>query len=230
MNLYDYNSTESLAEMMQEFQSTAVADIQYSIEAESSETLEGLRHVLYTHHTEEALFNAVEVSDIANMGMQLFERLHFKVQRDEKYSQLIDAIILSFSYWVARNDGLIPQLDFVVNTLARTANAIHEKTALQSLYEVATYIIDAVPEDIKSSSSSLGASDPWRILVMNYCIISTRTHTPELMEKAFDVLLKYFSTEAPAFFQQGMNEMERIKYPSQVKAVIERYSQKYAAH
>ena len=227
MNIYNYNSTESLIELLLAFKSTAVADIQYSIEANAKEALDEIIEVLQVHNKGAVQFDAIDVSDIANMGMQLFDHLNYKVKRNPEYAHTLNHIVLSFSFWLGSNGGTIPQLDFVVNTLATVSNATHEKIGLEALYEVVTYIIEAVPEDIKRSSSTLGEGEPWKVLVLNYCIISTRTHNPELMSIAFDVLLKYFPADAPGFFQQGQNEMEKRDYPVQVKTVIDGYCDKY---
>ena len=227
MNIYNYNSTASLIELLLAFKSTAVADIQYSIETNAKEALDEIIQVLQVHDADSSQFDAVDVSDIANMGMQLFDHLNYKVKRSDEYTHSLNHIVLSFSFWLGRNGGTIPQLDFVVNTLATVSNETHEKIGLEALYEVATYIIAAVPEDIKSSSSLQSEGEPWKVLVLNYCIISTRTHNPELMSTAFEVLLKYFPTDAPGFFQQGMAEMGRRDYPAEVKTVVERYCNKY---
>jgi len=227
MNIYNYNSTASLVELLLAFKSTAVADIEYSIETNAKEALDEITQALQAHQADNSLFDAVDISDIANMGMQLFDHLNYKVKRSAEYTHLLNHIVLSFSFWLGSHGGTIPQLDFVVNTLATVSNATHERIGLEALYEAVTYIIAAVPEDIKSSSSTLGEGEPWKVLVLNYCIISTRTHNPELMKAAFDVLLEYFPADAPRFFQQGLNEMKQREYPSQVEAVIERYSQQY---
>ena len=229
MSIYNYNSTASLIELLLSFKSTAVADIQYSIETNAKEALDEITQVLQAHDADTVQFDAVDVSDIANMGMQLFDHLNYKVKRSDEYTHLLNHIVLSFSFWLGRHGGTIPQLDFVVNTLATVSNGTHEKIGLEALYEVVTYIIAAVPEDIKSSSSLQGEGEPWKVLVLNYGIISTRTHNPELMKVAFDVLLEYFPTDAPGFYQQGLNEMKQRDYPSHVKTVIEGYCNKYPA-
>lgn len=229
MTPYNYNSTALLVELLLAFKASAVADIQYSIETNAKEALDEITEVLQTHDAGALQFDEVDVSDIANMGMQLFDHLNDKVKKNPEYIHSLNDIVLSFSFWVGSNGGTIPQLDFVVNTLATVSNTTQEKISLEALYEVATYIITAVPEDIKSSSSTLGEGEPWKVLVLNYCIISTRTHNPELMKTAFDVLLEYFPADAPAFFQQGLNEMKKRDYPSQVGAVIERYCKQHPA-
>ena len=169
-----YNSTESLVKLLLEFRSNAAEDIQYSIENDSKEALDNIIGVLQAHSTEASQLDAIEISDIANMGMQLFEHLNYKVQRNPEYIRSLNNIVLSFSFWVAANKGVIPHLDFVLNTLALVSNETdnNDKATLKSLCEVVAYVVEAIPEDNKDSASALRAGDPWRVVsnkLLHYC-------------------------------------------------------------
>ena len=108
-------------------------------------------------------------------------------------------------------DGSLGRLDYPVNALASTANQIHHKTRLEALYEIAAYLLSASTEAVKNNPDK-SSGDPWRVLVMNYGIIASRSHNSDLMDSAFKTLLHYFPESAPGFFNQGMSEMVRLNY------------------
>jgi hypothetical protein len=152
--------------------------------------------------------------------------LFYKAQ-DHKQQLLFNETAIAFAYWLARHQAVIKQIDFTVNAIAVLANTYHDKVSLESLYEATTFIICAIADELKIPVNSLNPSDPWRLLNLNYGIIATRTHTPELMESAFSVLLENFPDDARNFFKQGMSEMERLNYPSHVRVVMQRYYDNY---
>jgi hypothetical protein len=47
------------------------------------------------------------------------------------------------------------------------------------------------------------------------------------MEQAFDSLVEYMPDEAPAFFREGMEQMDVLNYPSQVRVVMELYHEEW---
>jgi len=142
-------------------------------------------------------------------------------------SKCIIILALAFAYWVVRNKGSINQLEYFVTALAQTANTLHDKISLESLYEVATFIVYATSDDLKLKPTGSDLDNPWKILIMNYGIIATRTYTPELMESAYETLIQYFPGDGPEFFQKAMSEMDRLNYPLYVRNVVERYYDKF---
>ena len=68
---------------------------------------------------------------------------------------------------------------------------------------------------------------PWRLLNLNRAIVATRTHQPEVMEEAFSALAAQLPDDAPGFFTQGMEQMELLNYPPQVREVMDRYYKKW---
>jgi hypothetical protein len=43
------------------------------------------------------------------------------------------------------------------------------------------------------------------------------------MEAAYHTLVSHLPEEAPGFFRQGMQQMDAIGYPPQVRAVVKRW-------
>jgi len=65
------------------------------------------------------------------------------------------------------------------------------------------------------------------VLLLNHCIVATRSHNPELMEAAFAVLTDKLPADAPRFFSEGMQQMEALDYPGHVREVMEKYHRKW---
>ncbi len=171
--------------------------------------------------------NAETITEIGELGSHLLEKLYFESLENDDHQRMYNFLALAFAYWVVRNEGSINQLEFFVTALAQTANIVHDKTSLGSLYEVATFIVYATNDELKSEPEGAVLDNPWKILIMNYSIIATRTHTPELMESAYKTLIQYFPGDAAGFFRQAMSEMDRLNYPQYVRTVVERYHARY---
>lgn len=168
-----------------------------------------------------------EITEIGDLGSHLLENLYFETLKNADHHRMFNYVALAFAYWVARNGGSVNQLEFTVHALAQTANMFHDKTSLESLYEAATFIVFAANDALKTDPEVSAPDNPWKVLIMNYGIIATRTHTPELMESAYKTLIQYFPEDAPGFFKQAMAEMDRLQYPQHVRAVVERYYARY---
>jgi hypothetical protein len=88
-------------------------------------------------------------------------------------------------------------------------------------------IADGVSPRIAESPPGSEAGQAWRVLVINRAIVATRSQQPMLMKAAFDALIEHLPEEAPRFFNEGMGQMDALDYPDQVRAVIERYQQRF---
>jgi len=191
------------------------------------DVLISMRNLINILQNTDSSLSADDFSDIGELGMSLLRSLFYKAQGGEQ-QQLFNEVSIAFAYWLARHQATIKQIDFTVNAIAVLANTYHDKISLESLYEASSFIICAIADDLKVPANSLNPSDPWRLLNLNYAIIATRTHTPELMESAFKTLLDNFPEDGSQFFKQGMNEMERLDYPSHVRVVMQRYYDQYS--
>ena len=171
--------------------------------------------------------NAEMITEIGELGSHLLGKLYFELLNNNEHQRMYNFLALAFAYWVVRNRGTINQLEFFVTALAQTANLVHDKISLESLYEVATFIVYATNDELKIEAEGAAPDNPWKLLIMNYGIIATRTHTPELMESAYDTLIRYFNSDAPEFFRKAMSEMDRLNYPQYVRTVVERYNTRF---
>lgn len=171
--------------------------------------------------------NGETITEIGELGSYLLGKLYFETLENVDHQRMYNFLALAFAYWVVRNKGSINQLECFVTALAQTANIVHDKISLESLYEVATFIVYATNDELKLEPEGFVPDNPWKILIMNYGIIATRTHTPELMESAYKTLIQYFPGDAPGFFKQAMSEMDRLNYPQYVRTVVERHYEGY---
>ena len=68
---------------------------------------------------------------------------------------------------------------------------------------------------------------PWRVLHLNRCIVATRAQNTEMMEEAFSELLNNLPSDAPAFFMQGMSQVNHGEYPDEVRDLMQKYHDEY---
>jgi len=191
---------------------------------------EHLIHILDIHQENAKGLEAPELTEIGMLGMQLLDAVLAAAKTSAETQSLFNYIALAFGFWVARNKGTLQQIDHPVNALANAANTLHDKVSLEALFEAAAFIILQTDEAIKTATDRLSLGTPWHVLNMNFGIIATRTHTPELMESAYETLTYNYPEEAPAFFRKAMSEMERLNYPQHVRTIVERYQEQYRLH
>ena len=122
---------------------------------------------------------------------------------------------------------MIDTLEPVVDAVARVANSTREPEALESLNGIIRQIIDAVPAVIRQDLETINPGRPWRVLLLNYCIVATRSHNTALMEPAFSLLSENLPADAPRFFTEGMQQMDALNYPDPVRIVMEKYHCKW---
>jgi hypothetical protein len=134
-----------------------------------------------------------------------------------------DHVALAFAEWIARHGGEIRTLDPVVDALARLANRAHEKRDLESLIEQMTRIVHATATSARLNHGKRHPSEPWRLLHFNRGVVATRTHNPAIMQRVFDELAHDLPGEAPQFFAEGMQQLDKHSYPLAVHEVMTRY-------
>lgn len=133
-----------------------------------------------------------------------------------------DVITLAVADWIVRHGGEIHTIEPVVDALANQANQERSPASLERLTHLATRIIRSTAP-LARRASERAPNAPWRLLNLNYGIIATRTHNPALMEYVFDELVRNVPDEAPRFFAEGMQQMEKFDFPLPVRAVMARY-------
>ena len=214
----DVNSPQNLlAAMDQAIDVMARADADSAVKKEMSAESMGL-------------LEEKDISKIGQYTLDLLEGMVSYVQANTG-EQNRDLIRLSIpvSLWVARHGGKLSQIDMLVNSLAGYANELTEQHVLADLAAVIKEVIDACDDEIRRDMEQTNMMRPWRILNLNYGIVATRSHQTELIEQAYDALIKNLPQDARQFFKEGMQQMDIIDYPDEVREVVERYNNMWGA-
>lgn len=171
-----------------------------------------------------------DISDIGEYGaglLQLLMRCAGQLDLPDA-RHAIGRTLVPLSLWVARNGGTLSVLDPLVDALAELANQCSDVLALSRLAEVFGELVDAVAPTLCADLDQGNPGRPWRVLHLNYGIVATRSHEPQLMAAAFDRLIHYFPDDAAGFFAEGMRQMDALDYPGHVRAVMEQYYKRFS--
>lgn len=176
------------------------------------------------------LLEEKDISEIGKYTLDLLEGLVSFVQNKtgEQKRELL-RLSIPVSLWVARHGGKLSQIDMLVNSLAGFANEVSEPQVLADLAGIFREVIDACDNQIRRDIEQTNMMRPWRILNLNYGIIATRSHQPELIEQAYDTLVKNLPQDARQFFKEGMQQMDIVGYPDEVRQVVERYNKMWGS-
>jgi hypothetical protein len=173
-----------------------------------------------------------DVSELGEYALEMFEQAghwakHLKLP--DVFGRL-QAFTISMALWVAGHGGQLLTLESVVDALAQAANSTGEPEELFSLYDAMTNIMAATSPMIARDLETVNPGRPWRLLNLNRAIVATRTHQPDIMEEAFSTLTEQLPNDAPGFFTQGMEQMDLLNYPPQVREVMDRYYRKWSVN
>ena len=168
---------------------------------------------------------ANEYQELSDYGLDLLNQLGAWCDQLElaETRAALDEVIVTLGVWAARHLGPLHTIEPIVDALSKVANNSTEPVFLAELSHVYLEIADAVAPVIKQDADKSNPSRPWRILNLNYAIVATRSHQPEIMEPAFAQLLIRLPEDAAGFFTEGMEQMDVIGYPDHVRRVMEKY-------
>lgn len=171
-----------------------------------------------------------ELSELGDFGMELLTELsaHATQLSLDRHAQTLADLTFPLAVWLARAGAELRFLQPVVTAIANLANRMRDPVVLEELCRVTAEIVEHVDTQLKQDLEKSDPMRPWRILMLNFGIIATRSHQPSLMEHAFDTLVLHLPEEAPEFFRQGMEQMEALSYPLQVREVVERYHEQWS--
>jgi hypothetical protein len=193
------------------------------------DALKSLQDVMLRIQGDAGATARADVTEIGEYAIRLIENLAAcagKLGLDEQKNALND-LFINTGLWIAHQGGLIDTLEPVVDAIAIVANNTRDADELEALSKVIRQIIDAVPAVISQDLENINPGRPWRVLLLNYCIVATRSHNTALMETAFALLTASLPAEAPRFFTEGMQQMDALDYPDHVRTVMNRYHRKW---
>ncbi|WP_089726042.1 hypothetical protein [Candidatus Thiosymbion oneisti] len=170
---------------------------------------------------------SADLHSLGNYGIDLLARLAALAGTllAPPKARAIEELALPLACWIARRGGELGYLEPVVNGAAHLANRLMRPSELEQLYGLLTEVVNAVDPRISQHTTSADSSRPWRVLLLNRAIVATRSHQPALMEEAFESVIEYLPEEAPTFFREGMEQMDALNYPSQVRDLMQRFYQ-----
>ncbi len=173
-----------------------------------------------------------DVTELGEYALELFDQsLHWANHLDlPGVFETLQAFTIAMARWIARHGGQLLNLEPVVDALARCANRTQDPGELLALYRAMGEIMDATAAVIREDLDRANPGRPWRILHLNRAIVATRTHQPDVMEEAFNVLTEHLPEDAAGFFSQGMEQMDLLNYPPHVREVMDRYYRKWSVN
>lgn len=170
-----------------------------------------------------------DITELGEYALRLHEnltRLAGQADLEDRQSALA-GIAVDFALWVARHGGQIDTLEPVVDALALFANNTSDPQQLEGLSAVIARITTAVSPLVREDLEKINPGRPWRVLLLNHGIVATRSHNPALMEDAFALLTRHLPEDAARFFTEGMQQMDALDYPPQVREVMEKYHRRW---
>ncbi len=177
-----------------------------------------------------AVLSDDEITEIGDFALGLLGAIVDRVETASgRQERDLTRLAITISLWIARQGGHINKLELVVNSLAAWANELHDTLQIAELARVIREIIDVASDEIRKDLEQSNPLRPWRILNLNYGIVATRSHDPALMDEAFAVLVENLPQDARAFFREGMQQMDVVGYPEEVREVVEKYDRMWGS-
>ncbi len=171
-----------------------------------------------------------DINRLGEYGLNLLtELLHWAYSNHHKdFSHVTHQLILSLSLWITKHNGEIQSLETIIDTFSYFTNKTAEPYELKEMVQLMSTIIDACSMTIKNDAGQNNQISTWRILNLNRAITATRSHDVTLIRNTYQQLVETFPHEVANFFAEGMHEIERLNYPTQVKDVLQEFFNKYS--
>ncbi|VAW65463.1 hypothetical protein MNBD_GAMMA09-2984 [hydrothermal vent metagenome] len=167
-----------------------------------------------------------EVSKIGDYALTLLDEISASCASRGMQDQMLQLHRLSLPVvvWLNYHGGVLTKLDIVVNAVASYANTTQNENQLEALCSLINQVVEATGPEIRRDLEATNPMRPWRILNLNWGIVATRSHNPELMIQVFDQLIINIPADAGQFFNEGMQQMKTIDYPVPVRKVMQKYA------
>ena len=172
---------------------------------------------------------SADITEIGDYALQLLDALAAESANPALggQQQTLASLAINIALWTAHHGGQLETLEPVANALALVANSSHEPEELGQLSGVIAEIIAAASSPISQDLEKMNPGRPWRVLLLNNSIVATRSHDTDLMEAAFAIMTSKLPEDATRFFSEGMEQMEALDYPPQVRQVMEKYHREW---
>lgn len=166
-----------------------------------------------------------DISEMGDYGLNILEELALMAEDlgIEDQSMAWELLAIALARWIAYHGGELSSISALVNGLAFLANNTEETDALEEIYTVMGDFINATSPATQQQPGDEYDQNPWHLLLLNRGIIATRIMSPRLMDAAYSEIAQLIPEDAGSFFREGMEQMELVDYPPEVREVIERY-------
>jgi hypothetical protein len=173
--------------------------------------------------------SADDITEIGAYALQLQEALANAARQQslDDLQQPLALLAIDMALWIAYLGGRIESLEPVADAIALVANNSRDPRLLGQLSHAIGNIITAVSPLIREDLEKMNPGRPWRVLLLNHGIVATRSHDTALMEAAFTLLTTHLPEDATQFFSEGMQQMEALDYPPQVREVMQKYHRQW---
>lgn len=139
----------------------------------------------------------------------------------------LNQLALDAALWTARRGGSLRTLEPVVNALAARANSTAAPEDLRRLYTSMEAIVGAADPSIRNDLEKADPARPWRVLLLNFAIVATRTQDPDLITRSYDLLGALLPEDCPAFFEEALQQSEKAVYGPEVRDLARSYFERW---
>lgn len=169
------------------------------------------------------------ISDMGEYGLYLLQKLSEIVEQLGlvQTRQRLERHIISFALWVCANNGVLRELEPIVNAFAAEANRSRNNRDLEQLCAAMLRSLHCVDPLVVERQERVAVA-PWRLLNLNAGIVATRTQNTDLMRTAFEAVIRNLPEEAPEFFSEGMEQLDLANSSDSVRELIDTYHARFA--
>ncbi|HVK56653.1 MAG TPA: hypothetical protein VM532_16690 [Burkholderiales bacterium] len=133
----------------------------------------------------------------------------------------VDKLIIGAGLWAMRHECEVTTPEPMVNALAFMANDATSKQELAAVFGLMQGLIHSTPEAIKNDLEKSNPNRPWRVLLLNFAIVSVRTQDPPMMLHAFETLQKRLPEECAGFFAEAVRQAEHSAFSDEVRGLLQ---------
>jgi len=174
----------------------------------------------------------VMAEDISGLADQIFDCLHDLAKWADRFKlrQARVAVIdvsLEVAQWCLRHRGQLRQIGPVVAALANRANLAGSLDACLALSDAYEAVIANVAARLQADRTSTDPQRPWRQLLVNAAIVSTRSRDLRRMERAYRRLETHLPSECPSFFRQAAHQVAGIGFTQEARALVQSRNTKW---
>lgn len=187
------------------------------------DAMQRLGQSLYDQERTSETSDENEINALGDYGLQLMiEMSNCCAELGlEESAHAFENLSLPFALWLGRHGGELRHPEPIINALAYLANRLKEPDDMTELFAMSNEVMESISPGISQDQDNDHPDRPWRLLLINRAIIATRSLNPRFMELAFNTLVEQLPEDAANFFEQGMEQMDIIGYPEQVRTVMQ---------